>query len=147
MQAALGYPLTVHGTGGQTRGFIHIQNTVHCLKISIENPPQKGDRVVIRNQITETHKVRDLAKIVSTLTNCSVSNVPNPRNEDAENELDVDHRCFLKLGLKPITLQEGLLQEIYDISQKYKNRCDITKIPCLSCWDKEREKAVMKNIR
>ena len=106
MQAALGYPLTVHGTGGQTRGFIHIQNTVHCLKISIENPPQKGDRVVIRNQITETHKVRDLAKIVSTLTNCSVSNVPNPRNEDAENELDVDHRCFLKLGLKPITLQE-----------------------------------------
>lgn len=147
MQAALGYPLTVHGTGGQTRGFIHIQNTVHCLKISIENPPQKGDRVVIRNQITETHKVRDLAKIVSTLTNCSISNVPNPRNEDAENELDVDHRCFLKLGLKPITLQEGLLREIYDISQKYKNRCDITKIPCLSCWDKEREKAVMKNIR
>lgn len=142
MQAALGYPLTVHGTGGQTRGFIHIQNTVRCLELSIENPPARGDRVTIRNQITETHRVRDLAAIVAKLTNCPVSHVPNPRNEDAENDLDVDHRCFLDLGLQPITLKEGLLQEIYEISQKYKHRCDIKKIPCLSCWDREREKEV-----
>ena len=31
MQAAIGYPLTVHGTGGQTRAFIHIQDTVRCI--------------------------------------------------------------------------------------------------------------------
>ena len=145
MQASLGYPLTVHGTGGQTRGFIHIQNTVHCIGISIENPPAKGERVTIRNQITETHRVRDLATIVSKLTNCPIANVPNPRNEDAENELDVDHRCFIDLGLQPITLKEGLLKEIYDISQKYKDRCDIRRIPCISCWNKDREKEVMAN--
>lgn len=145
MQASLGYPLTVHGTGGQTRGFIHIQNTVHCLGISIENPPSKGERVMIRNQITETHRVRDLAEIVSKLTNCSIANVPNPRNEDAENELNVDHRCFIDLGLQPITLMEGLLKEIYEISKKYKERCDIKKIPCISCWNKDREKEVLAN--
>lgn len=145
MQASLGYPLTVHGTGGQTRGFIHIQNTVHCLRISIENPPSKGERVMIRNQITETHRVRDLAEIVSKLTNCSIANVPNPRNEDAENELNVDHRCFIDLGLQPTTLREGLLKEIYEISQKYKERCDINKIPCISCWNKDREKEVLAN--
>lgn len=145
MQAALGYPLTVHGTGGQTRGFIHIQNTVRCLELSIENPPARGERVTIRNQITETHRVRDLAAIVAKLTNCPISNVPNPRNEDAENDLDVDHRCFLDLGLEPITLKEGLLKEIYEISQKYKHRCDLNKIPCISCWDKEREKEVLAN--
>ena len=134
MQAALGYPLTVHGTGGQTRGFIHIQNTVRCIELSINNPPQKNERVLIRNQITETHRVRDLAKLVAGLTNAEIQYVNNPRNEDAENELDVDNRCFLDIGLDPIRLQEGLLQEIYDIAQKYKSRCDISKIPCVSYW-------------
>lgn len=139
MQAALGYPLTVHGTGGQTRGFIHIQNTVRCLELSVNNPPEKNDRVLIRNQITETHRVRDLAKLVAHLTDAKIQYVSNPRNEDAENELDVDHRCFLDLGLDPITLQDGLLKEIYEISQKYKSRCDISKIPCVSYWTKEQQ--------
>ncbi len=40
MQAAIGYPLTVHGTGGQTRAFIHIQDTCRCIELAIENPPQ-----------------------------------------------------------------------------------------------------------
>ena len=61
MQAAVNYPLTVHGTGGQTRAFIHIQDTVRCLQLALENPPDKGDRVKILNQMTETHRVRDLA--------------------------------------------------------------------------------------
>ncbi len=42
MQAAVGYPLTVHGTGGQTRAFIHIQDTVRCIQLAIENPPDVG---------------------------------------------------------------------------------------------------------
>ena len=57
MQAAIGYPLTVHGTGGQTRAFIHIQDTVRCIQLAIENPPQPGERVRILNQMTETHRV------------------------------------------------------------------------------------------
>ena len=54
MQAAVGYPLTVHGTGGQTRAFIHIQDTVRCIELALENPPKRGDRVKILNQMTET---------------------------------------------------------------------------------------------
>ncbi len=65
MQAAVGYPLTVHGTGGQTRAFIHIQDTVRCIELALENPPQPGERVNILNQMTETHRVRDLAKMVA----------------------------------------------------------------------------------
>src|SRR5439155_18576717 len=61
MQAAIGYPLTVHGTGRQTRAFIHIQDTVRCIQLAIENPPEHGDRVRVFNQMTECHRVRDLA--------------------------------------------------------------------------------------
>ena len=68
MQAAVGYPLTVHGTGGQTRAFIHIQDTVRCIQLAVEAPPQRGERVNILNQMTETHRVRDLAKMVARLT-------------------------------------------------------------------------------
>ena len=68
IQAAIGYPLTVHGTGGQTRAFIHIQDSVRCIELALANPPKRGDRVKIFNQMTETHRVRDLAELVAELT-------------------------------------------------------------------------------
>ncbi len=38
MQSAIGHPLTVHGTGGQTRAFIHIRDTVRCIEIAHQQP-------------------------------------------------------------------------------------------------------------
>ena len=134
MQAAIGHPLTVHGTGGQTRAFIHIRDTVRCIQIALENPPARGDKPMVFNQVTETYRVRDLAELISRLTGVEVANLPNPRREAAENELNVSRDRFLALGLNPTFLSEGLLEEVRDVALRYRDRVDTTKIIARSVW-------------
>jgi UDP-sulfoquinovose synthase len=132
IQAAVGYPLTVYGNGGQTRAFIHIQDTTRCIELAINNPPAKGTKVQIFNQITQTHRIKDLAEtIAKMMPSVKINYVDNPRKdiEDKENEFFVAKECFLSMGLKPIFLEKGLIEEIHDIANKYQHRCDLTKIP------------------
>lgn len=134
MQAAIGYPLTVHGTGGQTRAFINIQDTVRCIELAVANPPERGDRVRVFNQMTEVHQVLALAELISELTGVEIELVDNPRKESVENELFVENASLLALGLDPITLRGDLLREIAEVAERYVDRCDTEKIPCTSRW-------------
>src|SRR5436190_2014116 len=134
MQAAIGHPLTVHGTGGQTRAFIHIRDTVRCIEIAITNPPEAGDRVRVLNQMTETHRLVDLAKMIADVMGAEIAYLPNPRREAEENELIVRNDQFLALGLNPTTLSEGLLDEGREVAAHYRHRADPTKITARSVW-------------
>ncbi|MDF2373435.1 MAG: NAD-dependent epimerase/dehydratase family protein [Rhizobiaceae bacterium] len=145
IQAAIGYPLTVHGTGGQTRAFIHIQDSVRCIDLALQNPPQSGDKVNIYNQMTETHRVKDLAALVAGLTGTEIAYLPNPRKEAAENDLVVKNNQFLELGLDPITLEQGLLSEVVDVARKFAYRVDRSRIPAVSAWTKEIEPTINRD--
>jgi UDP-sulfoquinovose synthase len=146
MQAAIGHPLTVHGSGGQTRAFIHIRDTVRCIQLALENPPAHGERVQILNQMTETHRLIDLAKMVSGMTGVPWQHVNNPRNEDDENALHVENEQLLTMGLRPTTLAEGLMVEVAEMAKKYVDRVDRSKILCLSSWTKDKNAQVSEEV-
>jgi UDP-sulfoquinovose synthase len=134
MQAAIGYPLTVHGTGGQTRAFIHINDSIACLELALDNPPEAGERVRIMNQMTQVHRVRDLAAMVSGLTGAEVSFIGNPRKEAAFNDLQVTSEKLRGLGLKPTLLSDDLMIEEFNIASRFKSRADKSVIHSTAWW-------------
>jgi len=142
VEAAIGHPLTIHGTGGQTRAFIHIEDTVRCVELAIANPPSRGDRVKILNQAAETLRVRDLAELVSEVTGATVNFVPNPRKEADENDLKVSNATFRGLGLHPILLTDALFAETLEISDRYADRVDRSQIRARSAWNRSRRAAM-----
>lgn len=134
MQAAIGHPLTVHGTGGQKRAFIHIQDTVRCIGLALEKPPETGERVQIYNQAVEVHRVCDLAAMVSRMTGVPVQHLPNPRNEATANELIVESQGLHRLGLNPTFLEAGLMLEVVEVARRYADRCDRSRIQATAQW-------------
>ncbi|WP_020413906.1 NAD-dependent epimerase/dehydratase family protein [Microbulbifer variabilis] len=141
MQATVGFPLTVHGTGGQTRAFIHISDTCKCVEQALLHPPSEGDRPMILNQMAETQTLSDLAKLVQSLTNCEISYLPNPRREAERNDLNVRNDLLRSFGWRPALIKDSLLNEITEITERYRNRADYSKIPCISYWTRSNELA------
>jgi UDP-sulfoquinovose synthase len=79
---------------------------------------------------------------VAALTGAEVNYLPNPRKEAIENDLIVDNRCFIELGLQPTTLDDGLLTEVVDVARRWADRCDRSRIPCISAWTRRQAEAI-----
>lgn len=106
-QAVTETPLTVYGTGGQTRGFINLQNSMEAIELLSENPPEKGEFRVI-HQSTEALSIMEIAKKVQKLTGCEIKEIKNPREEKEKNSFTFDTTTLDNLGLKKIGLDEEL---------------------------------------
>lgn len=119
-QAAIGKPLSVYGTGGQTRAFIHIQDTARCIQLAIEKPHEDKSRVRILNQVAEALNLKNLALKIEKLYGSKIDYISNPRKELAENELEVENQGFLNLGFEPITLDDKLIEDVVFIAKQFK---------------------------
>jgi UDP-sulfoquinovose synthase len=126
IQSAIGHPLTVYGTGGQTRGFLNIMDTVRCIEIAAENPADAGEFRVF-NQFTEQFSVRDLAQMVQRVANLeglnvTIDNLKNPRVEKEEHYLNAKHTKLVELGLQPHLLTDEVLKGILKSTIEHKDR-------------------------
>jgi len=121
-QAASGNNITVYGTGGQTRAFIHIKDSVKCIQLALENRPDNTERVRIFNQVAETRSVKELAEMISSKANVEINYLENPRKELTKNELEVENSGLISLGFKPTLLSDGLIDDILFIADSTKEK-------------------------
>lgn len=130
VQAAMGHPLTVYGTGGQTRGFLDIRDTVRCIELAALNPASPGECRVY-NQFTEQFSVLQLAEMVREAgskfaLSVEVVHLPDPRVEAEEHYYNAKHSKLVDLGLKPHALSDSLLDSLINVALKYRDRVDTT---------------------
>ena len=138
IQAAIGYPLTVYGKGGQTRGFLDIRDTVRCVEIAIANPAELGEFRVF-NQFTELFSVGDLAVMVQNAgtkmgLDISINHIDNPRVEKEQHYFYAKNTSLLSLGLQPHYLSDSLLDSLLNFAQKYQHRVDKNQILPTVTW-------------
>lgn len=123
VQAVAGYPLTVYGKGGQTRGYLHLKDALQCVQLAVENPAGEGELRVF-NQFVETFSVNMLAERVQESgarlgLNVKVESVPNPRKEMEEHYYNPVHTGLLELGLQPNILTDDTMDEMMRLTMKY----------------------------
>lgn len=138
IQAAIGYPLTVYGKGGQTRGFLDIRDTVRCVEIAIANPADPGQFRVF-NQFTELFSVGDLAAMVQNAgtkmgLDVSIDHIDNPRVELEQHYFYAKNTSLLSLGLEPHYLSDSLLDSLLNFAHKYQHRVDKNQILPKVSW-------------
>ncbi len=139
VQAVLGHPLTVYGTGGQTRGLIDIRDTCECIRLAAENPAEPGEFRVF-NQMTESLSVAEMAdRVVQTYGKpVEVEHLDPPRTEKPEHYYNVAHTSLLELGLQPHLLSDTLLESLYAITEEHAHRADPSVIRPTVRWDRVR---------
>lgn len=138
VQAVLGIDLTVYGSGGQTRGFLNINDTLRCVEIAAENPAEHGEFRVF-NQFTETFSVRYLAELVAKVARSKgfevkIGSYHNPRTEAEEHYFNAKNSGLKSLGLDPIVLTEDVVGRMIDLVEKKKDKVDTTVIQSVVDW-------------
>lgn len=138
-QAVIGHPLTVYGSGGQTRGFLNIRDTLRCVELAVEHPAERGEFRVF-NQFTEQFRVSELAELVRVSGEhlgypVEVDHLDNPRVEREDHYYNAAHTKLLDLGLEPTLLREELIESMLGAIERYRDRVIAASIDPLTRWD------------
>jgi UDP-sulfoquinovose synthase len=125
VQAVAGYPLTVYGKGGQTRGYLNIKDTLQCVRLSLENPAKPGE-LRIFNQFVETFSVNQLADKVKRVgdqlgLDVQIRSIENPRKEAEDHYYNPIHTGLLEIGLNPHYLTDDVFAQMINTVIRYKD--------------------------
>jgi len=137
VQAVIGYPLTVYGKGGQTRGYLNIKDTLQCVYKAAETPAEKGE-LRIFNQIMETFSANELARWVQKVGrkrgyDVRVDHLENPRKEAEDHYYNPTYQGLIDIGVEPHYLTDEVLAGMFAVVAQ--NRANI------------REDVIFKGIR
>ncbi len=126
IQAAIGHDMTVYGSGGQTRAFLNIKDTIRCIEIAAENPAEKGEFRVF-NQFTEYFSMNDLAEKVKKVAadegiTSKIAHIENPRIENEDHYYHAVNTKLVDLGLEPNLLTDDVLKGILKSVVNHKDR-------------------------
>ena len=143
LQAVIGHPLTVYGKGGQTRGYLNIVDTLQCVELATLNPAEPGEFRVF-NQFTEQFSVLQLAEAVRTAgaavgLEVRVDHLENPRVEMEEHYYNAQHTKLLDLGLQPHLLDETLIESMFGVIERYRDRVILEHMLPATRWRRERQ--------
>jgi UDP-sulfoquinovose synthase len=129
VQAVTGHPLTVYGSGGQTRGMLNILDTLACVELALETPAERGEFRVF-NQFTESCSVAEMAEMVVAEFggDVAVENCADPRVEKEEHYYRAAHTKLLDLGLVPHLLTSSVIQSILSVAYKFRANVDVDAI-------------------
>jgi UDP-sulfoquinovose synthase len=135
IQAVLGHPLTVYGNGSQTRGLINLVDTVECIRLASENPANRGEFRVF-NQFTESLSVAQIAQTIADEYpgDAVIEHVDNPRVEAEDHYYNAKHTALVDLGLKPTLLSTTLIDHLFDVVERHKDRVDLNAIMPTVRW-------------
>ncbi len=138
VQAVIGHPLTVYGSGDQKRGYLNIKDTMKCIRLAVENPADPS-KLIIRNQYTETFTVMELARSVQKAANdldlnCKIQNTENPRVEKESHYYNPSNKGFMSLGLEPEKLSQEMLMDFLKAIMKKRDAIQTDKIVTHTNW-------------
>jgi len=124
VQAVADYPLTVYGKGGQTRGYLNINDTLQCVQMSEKTPARQGE-LRIFNQIVETYSANELAEKVQKVGQSlgyrvQIKHLENPRKEAEDHYYNPTYQGLIELGLEPHYLTDDILAAMFNVIASYK---------------------------
>jgi UDP-sulfoquinovose synthase len=126
LQAVAGHPLTVYGTGHQSRGMLNIKDTLACIELALLHPAGPGEYRVF-NQFTESFSLNDMASmVVDALGRGEIEHLTNPRTELQEHHYNAAHTKLNDLGLVPHLLDGATIRALAAIVERHKSRIDLS---------------------
>ncbi|MHC4298881.1 MAG: NAD-dependent epimerase/dehydratase family protein [Planctomycetota bacterium] len=147
VQTIIGHPLTVYGSGAQQRAFLPLRDSMRCLQLLIENPPEPG-KVRIVNQYDQVYSINELALAVECVAKehgitAFIEHIENPRWEIEDHYYEMERKKLVQLGYEPKGELHTEVHEMFEALLPHKERLEGYRyvINPTVTWDKGQKKS------